>query len=65
MTPEERYSTFRAKIDHLDYVKLHTKYIWGDSPLTEDFKTLNFHNIVQSFKVSLVSTGSPAGVNRF
>ena len=31
-----------AKIDHLDYVKLHTKYIWGDSPLTWDSKTLRF-----------------------
>ena len=62
MSKLTKYGSCFAKIHHLDYIKLHTKYIWGDSPLTEDFKTPNFHNIVQSFKVS---TGSPAGVNRF
>ena len=65
MSKLTQYGSGFAKIDHLDYVKLHTKYIWGDSPLTEDFKTLKFHNVVQSFKVSLGSTGSPAGENRF
>ena len=65
MSKLTKYGSCFAKMHHLDYIKLHTKYIWEDSPLTEDFKTLNFHNIVQSFKVSLVSTGSPAGVNRF
>ena len=65
MSKLTKYGSCFAKIHHLYYIKLHTKYIWGDSPLTEDFKTPNFHNIVQSFKVSLVSTGSPAGVNRF
>ena len=40
MTKYDKYGAGFAKIDHLDYVKLHTKYIWGDSPITGDSKSL-------------------------
>ena len=40
MSKLTKYGSCNAKIDHLDYIKLHTKYIWGDSPLTGDSKTL-------------------------
>ena len=42
MTKWDKYGSGFAKIDHLDYLKPHTKYIWGDSPLTGDSKTLTF-----------------------
>ena len=40
MSKKDRYCSCNAEIDHLDYIKLQTKYIWGDSPLTGDSKTL-------------------------
>ena len=36
ITPEERYTTFRAKIDHLNYIKWPVKYIWRQSPLLKE-----------------------------
>ena len=38
MTKSPKYGSWVAKIHHPNYKKLHTKYIWGDSPLTEDSK---------------------------
>ena len=40
MVKKARWPPFRAKIDNVNYIKSHTKYIWGYSPLTEDSKTL-------------------------
>ena len=40
MTKKASWPPFRAKIDSLNYKKYHKKYIWGDSPLTGDSKTL-------------------------
>ena len=67
MTPEERYTTFRAKIEHLNHRKWYTKYIYSESTLDGLFKTLIFQNTVQSFKATkrTVSTVTPAGVNLF
>ena len=41
MTPEERYSTFRAKIDLLNYIKQHKKNIWEQSPPGESNAPIN------------------------
>ena len=62
MTLEERCTTFRAKIEHLNIIKRYIKYTYSESTLGGLFKTVFFFNTVQSFKVSTVST---AGVNRF
>ena len=42
MSKSTKYGSCVAKIHHLDYIKLRTKYIWGDSPLNGDSKTLRF-----------------------
>ena len=55
----DQYGSCFAKISPSGLHKTAYEIYMGDSPLTEDFKTPNFHNIVQSFKVSLVSTGHP------
>ena len=44
MTKSPKYGSCFAKIRHLDYIKLHTKYIWGESPLRQQTK---FHGEVQ------------------
>ena len=62
MSLEERYTTFRAKIEHLNITKRYIKYTYSESTLDGLFKILIFSNTVQSFKIS---TGPPAGVNRF
>ena len=62
MTLEERCTTFRAKIEHLNIIKRYINYTYSESTLDGLFKTVFFFNTVQSFKVSTVST---AGVNRF
>ena len=62
MTIEERCTTFRAKIEHLNIIKRYIKYTYSESTLDGLFKTVFFFNTVQSFKVSTVST---AGVNLF
>ena len=36
MTPEERYTTFRAKIDLQNFIKWHIKYIWQQSTLSNE-----------------------------
>ena len=36
MTPEERYTIFRAKIDLQNFIKWHIKYTWGQSPLLKE-----------------------------
>ena len=36
MTPEERYTTFRAKIDLQNFIKWHIKYIWQQSTLSDE-----------------------------
>ena len=38
LTPEERYATFRAKIDLLNYEKRRIKHIWGKSSLSVESK---------------------------
>ena len=42
MSKLTKYGSCFAKIHHLDYIKLHTKYIWRESSLTGDSKTLRF-----------------------
>ena len=42
MSKLTKYGSCFAKIHHLDNIKLHTKYIWRESPLTGDSKTLRF-----------------------
>ena len=63
MTPVERYSTFRAKTDLLNYIKRHVKYIWEQFPLSGKsnglFKT-HFYNTVQRCRWC-----QSDGVNRF
>ena len=36
MNPEERYITFRAKIDLQNFIKWHIKYIWQQSTLSDE-----------------------------
>ena len=43
MTKLDKYGSCFAKILHLNYVKLRSKYIWEDSPLTGNFETLTFN----------------------
>ena len=40
MALEERCFTFRAKIEHLNYIKWGVKYIWGQFPLSEESNEL-------------------------
>ena len=40
MALEERCFTFRAKIEHLNYIKCGVKYIWGQSPLSKESNEL-------------------------
>ena len=42
MTKAERYSTFGAKIDLLNYIKWHIKYIWEQSTLSDKSNGLTF-----------------------
>ena len=49
MTPEERYATFRAKTDLLNYIKWHIKYIWGQSPLLNESNELTIQSKIASF----------------
>ena len=42
MPKKARWQLFRAKIDYLNYIKCHIKFIWRYSPLTEDCETLTF-----------------------
>ena len=44
MTKSPKYGSCFAEIHHLDYIKLHTNYIWGDSPLRQQTK---FHGEIQ------------------
>ena len=65
MTMEERYTTSRAKIEHLNHRKWYIKYTYSESAWNGLFKTLIFQNTVQNFKVTkrcqpLVSTSSGA-----
>ena len=62
MIKMDKYGSRFAKIHHPNYIKLQTKYIWGDSPLTGDSKTLTYVT-VQSFNGC--HQVSPDGVNRF
>ena len=36
MNPEERYTSFRAKIDLQNFIKWHNKYIWQQSTLSDE-----------------------------
>ena len=49
MTPEERYAIFRAKIDHLKYIKWPGKYIWRQSPLLNEYNELTLGSKIASF----------------
>ena len=40
MTLEERFTTFRAKIEHLNIIKRYIKYIYSESTLDGLFKTV-------------------------
>ena len=53
MAKSPKYGPCFAKIHHLDYIKLHTKHIWGDSPLRQltKFHGEIQHEVIQSFKV--------------
>ena len=56
MTPEQRYSTFRAKIDLLNYIKWGVKYIWRQFPLQMEFNEPIFEVKVMNFNISHVET---------
>ena len=54
MKKSPKYGSCFAKIHHLDYIKLHTKYIWGDSPLRQQTKfhcEIQHEVTIQIFKV--------------
>ena len=60
-TKSPKYGSCFAKIHHLDYIKLHTKYIWGDSQLRQQtkFHVERQHEVTcQSFKVYPVQVSS-------
>ena len=56
MTPGQRYSTFRAKIDLLNYIKRGVKCIWGDFPLQMEFNEPIRGVKVKNFNISHVET---------
>ena len=49
MTPEERYTTFRAKIDLQNFIKCPVKYIWGQSPISTESNELTVQSKIASF----------------
>ena len=54
MTKSPKYGSCFAEIQHLDYIKLHTKYIWGDSPRRQQTKShgeIQHEVTIQSFQV--------------
>ena len=62
MTREERYTTFRAKIERLNLRKRYIKYTYSETTLHGLLKTLNS---VTQFKGSRCQRCQPDGVNRF
>ena len=60
LTLEERCTTFRAKIEHLNITKRYIKYTYSESTLNEQFKTLILSPEVTKFKGSkrVPSTGT-------
>ena len=56
LTPEERYPTFRAKIDLQNFIKWGVKYIWGDLPLQMEFNEPIRGVKVKNFNISHVET---------
>ena len=56
LTPEERYPTFRAKIDLQNFIKWGKKYIWGDLPLQMVFNEPIRGVKVRNFNISHVET---------
>ena len=49
MTPEQRYITFRAKIDLLNYIKWTVKYLRGQSQLSNKSNELTIESKIASF----------------
>ena len=56
MTPEQRHSTFRAKINHLNYIKWGVIYIWGQFQLQMEFNEPISGVKVMNFNISHVET---------
>ena len=56
LTPEERYPTFRAKIDLQNFITWGVKYIWGDLPLQMEFNEPIRGVKVKNFNISHVET---------
>ena len=56
LTPEERYPTFRAKIDLQNFINWGKKYIWGDLPLQMEFNEPIRGVKVMNFNISHVET---------
>ena len=52
VTLEERYTTFRAKIEHLNITKRSIKYTYSESTIDEQFNTLILPPEVTKFKGS-------------
>ena len=50
MNPEQRYNTFRAKIDLLNYIKRHVKYIWGQFPWSDESNKPSIESKIASFE---------------
>ena len=59
---EERYTTFRAKIEHLNFRKRYIKYKYSETTLDRQFKTVIFIPELIKFKASrsdrMLSTAS-------